>query len=392
VPKANLLHKEGKGLNVALTCLNYGRCTLSAGMLGGAQAASRQAIKWAQTRYQFKRPLADFDQVQEKIARMVALNYAMDAMLYQTTGYLDRGDKDIRVETAICKTFCSDMAWVVVNDAMQILGGESYMTENEVERIFRDTRITLIVEGANEVMQQFVFGYGGKALAEQMIAIKDRLLWDGDQGFGENVSKLIKNGLDPKIVGKAIPLGLELFLGIKKPAPRITRLHPSLSAYGDRLARLIQNHSHMFKVASKQHEEAILKRQTIQARIGDVAIYIHAFACTLAKLDQQIRRGDEGVEFERDKTAAIHFMDLAEGWINERWRALRDNADDSMRVSAEKALAYGDTLNAAEFRIPEKTPTELLGKGREVDQSAIKQFPGDAYADQGHDHAAEPMG
>ena len=53
VPKENLLHTEGKGLNVALTCLNYGRCTLSAGMLGGARRAMNQAIKWSQTRYQF---------------------------------------------------------------------------------------------------------------------------------------------------------------------------------------------------------------------------------------------------------------------------------------------------------------------------------------------------
>ena len=53
------------------------------------------------------------------------------------------------VETAICKVFCSEMGWHVVNDAMQIIGGESYMTENEVERAFRDSRINLIVEGAN---------------------------------------------------------------------------------------------------------------------------------------------------------------------------------------------------------------------------------------------------
>ncbi len=69
VPKENLLHKEGRGLNVALTCLNYGRCTLSAGMLGGATFAYEQACKWAKYRYQFDRPIAEFDLIQEKIAR-----------------------------------------------------------------------------------------------------------------------------------------------------------------------------------------------------------------------------------------------------------------------------------------------------------------------------------
>ncbi|HEX3355845.1 MAG TPA: acyl-CoA dehydrogenase family protein, partial [Tepidisphaeraceae bacterium] len=86
VPRENLLHQEGKGLKVALTCLDFGRCTLSAGMLGGATRAFEQGTKWAQTRYQFDRPLADFELVQKRIARMSALVYAMDAVLYMTTG------------------------------------------------------------------------------------------------------------------------------------------------------------------------------------------------------------------------------------------------------------------------------------------------------------------
>ena len=73
IPKANLLHKEGRGLNVALTCLNYGRCTLSAGMLGGARRAMDQAVKWSQTRYQFGDPLSDKELVRQRIAHMAAL-------------------------------------------------------------------------------------------------------------------------------------------------------------------------------------------------------------------------------------------------------------------------------------------------------------------------------
>ena len=81
---------------------------------------------------------------------------------------------NIMLETAICKVFCSEMGWRCVNDAMQIMGGEGYMTENEIERIFRDSRINLIVEGANEVMQSFIFGYGGKQLAEVMLGVQPR--------------------------------------------------------------------------------------------------------------------------------------------------------------------------------------------------------------------------
>jgi len=64
--------------------------------------------------------------------------YSMDAVLYMTTGMLDRHDEDIMLETAICKVFNSEMGWRVVNDAVQIMGGEAFMTENELERIFRE--------------------------------------------------------------------------------------------------------------------------------------------------------------------------------------------------------------------------------------------------------------
>ncbi|MEM6328429.1 MAG: acyl-CoA dehydrogenase family protein, partial [Bacteroidota bacterium] len=92
VPASRRLHCEGQGLKVALTCLNYGRCTLSAGVTGAAKQAAEQATKWASTRYQFQRPLADFELVQKRIAEMHATIYAMDAMLYATCGFLDRHD------------------------------------------------------------------------------------------------------------------------------------------------------------------------------------------------------------------------------------------------------------------------------------------------------------
>ncbi len=112
VPRANLLYKEGQGLKIALTCLNYGRCTLAAGMVGAGVSAYKQALKWAQLRYQFDRPIGEFDLIRDHLAQMAAQCYAMDAMLYMTTGLVDRSDEDIMVETAICKVFCSEMGFL----------------------------------------------------------------------------------------------------------------------------------------------------------------------------------------------------------------------------------------------------------------------------------------
>ena len=379
VPKAHLLHKEGKGLNVALTCLNYGRCTLSAGMLGSASRVRDQSVKWSRTRYQFQRPLSEFDLVQQKIARMSALCYAMDAMLYMTTGFLDRKDPDIMVETAICKAFCSEMGWRAVNDGLQIMGGEGYMTENEVERAFRDSRINLIVEGANEVMQSFIFGYGGKPLAEQMVAVKELLLPDKEKGLLRSLPTMLAAGVNPSVLRRAIPLGLELFLGFKPAPARVTRLHPSLGGHARTLAHLVREHSHSFKWASKEHEEKILERQTVQAIVADNAIYLHAMACVLSKLDKQIRSGQDGPDFERDRTAAVHFLDMAECWIRENWRRLRSNEFGTMTQAAAAAIAQNDALPNDRFAVPERSPV-AAGQGRRLRQDSIKQFPGEGYA------------
>jgi len=376
VPLSHLLHQEGKGINVALSCLDYGRCTLSAGMLGGAVRAFEQSTKWAQTRFQFHRPLADFELISAKVARMAALTYAMDAMLYMTTGMLDRHDQDIMLETAICKVFCSAMGWEVVNDAMQIMGGEGYMTENEIERILRDSRINLIVEGANEVMQAFIFGYGGKRLAESMLAVRDAFGWNHQQSAWKNMKRLAGNLFRPAVVGAAASLGMELFLGAKRKLPRIDRVLPALQPHADRLCRLVRDHSHNFKRATRVNGEKIISRQLVQARLADSATWLHAFACTLSKLDRDLRAGQGGELLERDRTAALLLFDMAETHIRAAWNGLFDHHDDSIRTAADAALKYSATLPNDRFIIPESSPI-ARGTGRRPSQAGIKQFPGD---------------
>lgn len=376
VPISHLLHQEGKGLNVALSCLDYGRCTLSAGMLGGAARAFEQSTKWAQTRFQFQRPLADFELISAKIARMAALTYAIDAMLYMTTGMLDRDDEDIMVETAICKVFCSAMGWEVVNDAMQIMGGEGYMTENEVERILRDSRINLIVEGSNEVMQSFIFGYGGKRLAESMLGVRDAFGWNKDQSGWKNLKRLGRNLFRPSLLRAGGALGMELLLGRKRPAPRIDRVVAELQPQADRLSRLIRDHSNNFKRATRHYGEKIISRQLVQARLADSAIWLHAYACTLSKLDRDIRLGKTGELCQRDRAAAMLLFGMAETQIRSSWNGLFHHHDEATRAAADAALRHSATLPNDRFIIPESSPN-ARGTGRRPSQAGIKQFPGD---------------
>jgi alkylation response protein AidB-like acyl-CoA dehydrogenase len=384
VPRDHLLHQEGRGLNVALSCLDYGRCTLSAGMLGGAVRAFEQATKWAQTRFQFQRPLADFELVKAKIARMSALCYAMDAVLYQTCGMLDRHDEDVMLETAVCKTFCSEMGWRVVNDAMQIMGGEGYMTENEIERILRDSRINLVVEGANEVMQSFIFAYGGKQLAESMLNVRQAVGWDNQESAGKNLGRIFRGLKRPGVMRAAAPLGAELFLGVRPAAPGIRNIHPSLRAHADRFCQMVREHAHQFKLASRRFGEQIITRQLVQARLADSAMWLHAWACTLSKLDRDLRRraGDASgngappdTRFERDRAAALYFMDMAGREIEACFHALSHNDDASAMQAAAAALAHSETMPNDRFVIPEASPN-ARGTGRKIRQDGIRQFPG----------------
>ena len=354
VPKENLLHKEGRGLNVALTCLNYGRCTLSAGMLGGATYAFEQACKWANYRYQFDRPIAEFDLIQEKIARMGARLYAMDAILYMTTGFLDRHDEDIMLETAMCKVFCSEMGFRIVDDTMQIMGGESYITENGIERIWRDSRINIIVEGANEVMHSFIFAYGSKQLGEWMLSVRANPL---------------------KAVGSAVKIGSELFLGIRGGLPKADMLHPRLRHFGLSTMMHIREHSHQVKMAFKEHEEKLITNQTVQARLSMCALWIHAMVCSLSKLDRALRNGLEGSALEHDMAMVEHLVAMANLEIEAEIRSLRNNSDSTMKRAAAAAIKRSDSLPNSLYTIPERTmDLKARGSGQKVNQSPIPQF------------------
>lgn len=376
VPRENLLHREGQGLKVALTCLNYGRCTLSAGVTGAAKQAAEQATKWVATRYQFQRPLADFELVQKRVAEMHALCYGMDAMLYAVCGMLDRHDADIMVETAACKLFCSEEGWNVIDSAMQIMGGEGYVTENEFERLWRDNRIHRIVEGSNEVMQSFVFAYGGKQLAEYMLGVLNTVQWSDDETVGENVSRILGGAFKPATVKAGAPLATEIFLGKKVAKPAVARVHPSLRSFADRLASHVQTHTREFKLASKRMEEKIVTAQTVQARLADNATLMFAWSCVLAKLDRQLADGATGAEWDRDRLAGLHFMHMAHERILANVQGLHTNSDDSMRRAAAAALDFVATMPNEDFYIHESSPN-AQGTGHAIQEDFIKQFPED---------------
>jgi len=331
VPATGVLGEIGRGHKVAFNVLNFGRFKLGAMCIGGSAAAIGESAKYAASRKQFGKPIASFGAIKHKIAEMTVRTYAVESLLYRTAGLIDgsigaQGEggsavlaamEEFAVEASIAKVAGSETLDFVLDENVQIHGGNGFVHDYPAERHYRDARVNRIFEGTNEI---------------------NRLLIPG---------MLIRRSLkgDLPLIGAAKKLQDEILSGPGAADSPISSFKKvALMTLG---------------LALQRYGEDITDQQEVLMSIADIMI---ATACAeSAQLRATAATGD----------GAVFHADAAAVFINDAAAAIETAAKQALA-----AMAEGDTLRthlAALRRLLKVSPIDTVVRRRRIADETVRR-------------------
>jgi alkylation response protein AidB-like acyl-CoA dehydrogenase len=340
VPRENVLMAEGKGLRVALTTLDTGRLTLPAACVGLSKRCLEISREWASQRVQWGVPIGKHAAIADKIARMAANTFAMEAMTLMAASQVDRDHHaDVRLEAAFCKLWATEAAWQIVNDTMQIRGGRGYETAASlkargepavpVERFLRDSRINLIFEGSSEIMRLFI----AREMLDAHLKVSAPIL-NSQLPLKQRLAAAAKAGLFylawyPE---QWLPLA-GWFQNSECDDPVLRKYLRYVARTSRRLARSIFH-------ALVRHGPKLEREQLLLGRFVDIGAELFAITATCLRAKQLESANQEKPE---NLTGLVDFFcQSARLRISEKFHQIHDNADRSGYRLSQRLLSEND--------------------------------------------------
>jgi len=322
VPKENIVEGLGRGLSLALRTLNTGRLTLPAACGGAMKQALEIVLDWTAERKQWGAPIGHHEAVANRTATLAAEILAVEAITWLTSAMADDGKTDIRLEAALAKLFCTEAMWRGIDSALQTRGGRGYETADSLagrgekpmpmERLLRDARINLIIEGTSDIMRLFI--------ARE--ALDPHLKVAGASATSDKVDFVGAAKFYAKwYPGLWIPRSVKVDMGLPRRLSRHLR-------YVERASRrLARDLFHMIGL----HRQALQKKQEILGRLVDTGAELFAMMATLSYCTSK-QAPDNAVEL------ADLFCRQSRRRVNAMHRGIYCNDDSAAYRTARKVL------------------------------------------------------
>mgnify|MGYP006195704285 FL=1 len=297
VPAENLLGEIGKGHKVALNTLNFGRFKLGAMCTGGCKAAIGEAVKYAAQRKQFGQAIATFGAIKHKLGEMTARTYAIESLTYRTGGLIDatlaasphdpndgaavaKAVEEFVVEASIAKVIGSEVLDYVLDENVQIHGGNGFVKDYNAERYYRDARVNRIFEGTNEINRMLIPGMlirkalkGELPIIAAAKALQDELLSPSMPGAGSGDGGALEDEAKAVAIFKKVAL-MVLGTAMQTYGTKLTDEQEVLSYMADILMETFAADSAVLRAkaaAAAGHAQAPLHEDATRVFVNDAA-------------------------------------------------------------------------------------------------------------------------